>query len=535
MATTFMPEQWTYRPIASVTILGKTVPVSSFSLTLTMSGIPKLMASIDPFHLVGATPQIAKAPGVDSFTATWRTLQAAIRNDEQRKVTFNFDARGTIDHQAFTLTDWLLTGAGFSDVRASGYFMMTIELVHPLFAFQESTPHLVGSAVQGEIPFEAVKGDDLLKSLSGAMRAYLSKFSKTSLGLEIAKDEDYIAGEKSMVLAYAKMISALENHLKWDPTWTGPKFPVAPFSTSLVDVIPYGLVEYVKSMNSAGSWDWFVHTFCAHWFLCIVPSFYKKELYLRPIEPWQAPKMTIYDTEVSKLDLPATDPMPVKGVMGIASMPSVEGPITWSAFQESQVQTTQEAMAHQEPSLTGSDLSLLLPSWIEGLLFYKAAKMAGLSAPTGDNILNVSFSVANNASDPTAGTLGTVYMEHTKALLKAAKVVARELFLENYRLHYQVSITSRLLIRSASSKLENNWVLPGYVMRLQADKNLPGSQGRPLLDFLVMQVVHSVDCMNRYASTQINGAYVHEAGEPNIKAIIKGIAPNVMYQLPTAS
>jgi hypothetical protein len=157
----------------------------------------------------------------------------------------------------------------------------------------------------------------------------------------------------------------------------------------------------------------------------------------------------------------------------------------------------------------------------------EAYRMAALDGNvTGEELTHITV---NNASSAPAGTLGSLDNSFKNDSYTASEALAKELFLENYRLHYQLATNGRLLIRSKESKLPGNWILPGYVMRLVERTKSEKTQNRGILDFFVTQVVHSVDCQNNQVSTQLGGSYIHEIDAPDLKAIKKGVASNVMY------
>jgi hypothetical protein len=542
MPQKFDPEQWVYKPDAKLTVLGIPVPVSGFVLYLSANGIPRLSVTIDPFHVWEDPREPAKAPTLAVFARRWRALQEAIRSRTNRLIQFKFDAglaSGAEVPQKFELKDWIMVSAGFTEIQARGSFALVIEAVHPLYEFQESSAHMLGTGVQHEIQFNEVSGSNVHELLIKTMRAYLLRHENDVLAIPTATDPDYTdtaVDMKSVREEYRKMIDILEAKLIWDPTFDGRGLPTKPLKL-LEDITKYGAVEYVKSIDNAGSWDWFIRGFCTEWFLTVIPTFYAEKLALRPIEPWLGYKMRIYDTDISGMTLPAVDPTPIKGIQGLfdsSAMASIE----YANWHEGEEFTSKEEISWTEP-LLGRYLTMGMPGWLRGLVINQQARDAGKSSPSSNNISgSVTYVTGNTAADEGPGTLGTVNPAYLKEQDLAMKVACKELFLENYRQFFQLTLMCRLFMKSDLSMLPDKWILPGFVMRLLPNPDaLPASTGaprddvldKPIIDFFVTQVVHSVDCHSGTANTQIAGSYIHEPDAPMLKAIQAGVGRNPFY------
>jgi hypothetical protein len=360
------PVQQLYRPTASLRVMEQDVPVSSFTLFLATGGVPKLEVVIAPFHLQGSKGQIAYEPGIWAFAWRWQKLQEVARDKTKRQVTFTFNANGVEDDlQNFTLENWILTGAGISDVQARGSFKLKLDIMHPLYAFQEATAHLLGSGVQQGFDLRDVgKASNVYEALIACMDTYATKHNQANEARQSAGDTTAHDAGAAFIQDYNSMIDTLRNHLEWDPDWTGLGFPTGPFTTDLDSIIPLKVMDYVALLNNASSWDWLIRSFCSHWLLQVIPTFYAAKLRLRPFEPWQPYSMTLYDTDISHMEFPPVDPLQIKGVMGYVDAPDSTGALSYVMFPKGDAQTKQEVVRHDETALTGSVLSLVIPAWM---------------------------------------------------------------------------------------------------------------------------------------------------------------------------
>lgn len=547
----FNPVDHVYRPHVNINIDGEGYACSGLALVITASGIPQATISIDPFNTWSDSMSKANAPGVATFIDKYKFFQELIRDKERRKIDITFRNgtdryAGSDDPQDFDLKGWLVLSAGFVGVHSQGGFSFRIEAVHPLYAFQESTAHLVGSGEDGVIPRYEIYGDNVYEALISGMEAYQRRHKPDALVTPAAADKSFsgMAGMKdiqdTVCSDYAEMVKTLKEHLVWDKDWTGSGFPDAPFTHfGMSTHIPYGVLEYIKSMNNAGSWDWLVHMFCAHWFLVIVPTYWENALRMKPLETWQRFRATIYDTDCTSIDLPAVDPAPARGVMGLFDASGLTGYAEYSLFPEGAAKTRIEAVSMLVEGLTGRILSLGIPGWLKNLAQDDQASNATLAAAGKDTLESGEYGASNNVYDIKGGT-GSVRATALDDLINpddgVLKNVAKELFLENYRLHYQIAIRGRLMVRNKSATTPDKFIVPGYVMRLAGNPDLPGATiGTDLLDFYVTKVAHIIDCQNGTAYTEIAGAFVHDVGGPTLKdldgntVMQAGIGTNPMY------
>ena len=519
MTSSFRPEDWVYKPAALLQIFGLFVPVSGFTLSLQANGIPRLIVRVDAFHLLGAPPEPATAANMSSLVARWNLVRTAISSKTRRRINFKFAAPSAADKlQNFLLSGWIMTSAGFPRVSAQGGEMhFEIEAVHPMYEFQESPAFLLGSGVQGRIKPSKIAKTNVLAALVSALREYGAKHDDTTLSIHAAGDSEYVSTEK-IIDAYKNIADILGKRLEWyNPSGAGV-LPDKP-NTSLDSHIPYSTVEYVKSLGNAGSWDWLVRSFCAQWLLTIYPRVEGDKLGIGPFNAWQTPAMEIYDTETSFVRLPPADPNPVRGVLGLIDGKNAFPSIGWTTLPEGEKQQRREEISFVDEDLRGRILSFAMPGWLHQLPISATAKSGSTNAPYGTNEITYTSGGTANTSDKDRPSLTASQWDD---MLKKMRLLAQELFRENYRLHYQVALAGRLMIKLPNAKTIGKFVLPGYVMRLSATDS--ENKKEPLVDFYVTKVVHSVDCQNAKASTEIGGSFVRAPGEPNIP-----VGNNLMY------
>lgn len=544
----FQPEQWTYAPYAEATVLGEDVPVSSFTLELADNGVPKLVFVIDAFHLRGAPANPAMAPGVGSFVQRWNQLQKAIQSRQNREIDFMFDARGKEDTiQKFSLQGWIMTSAGFSDIRARGGFSLVIEAMHPLYAFQEATPHLMGCGLEAKEELFAFIKDNIYDTFINGMSHYVAFFVPDNLSVDAKRDRHFTGitglfgnGPVSTLDEYKKQIQRLSQHLIWDPTWDGGKFPGKPslvkniFDKHGNHHIGHSVWPYVTQFSHSGSWDWFVHTFLSHWFLHVRPTFWKEHLYIRPIEPWEPHKILIQDTDIDFIELPAVDPSPIRGILSNVDDAPQMSAIEWSIIKDGEAHAGREECSFVDIGLIGRQQTMDMPNWIKTITHLATQELSNYHVPKPENIVNTHYMNDSNCEKAQGGT-GSYTRDWVNDRYRGYKGCLQELFLENYRQFYQIALTGRLMIKLQSKNASNadtpdNFVLPGFVLQLRPNPDIEGNGKSPLVDFFVTKVVHTVDCQRASVSTKISGSHVRPATGFSTAIIRDGKQFNIMYK-----
>lgn len=534
------PINYTYAPGASLVVAGDSYPVAAFTLELAVTGIPKVVIQIDPFHIEGDAATPALAPNLGDLVASWKKLQDALYSDN-RSVQLDFDAQrerssnapGNYDRlQEFSINGWIMTSAGMRNVGSRGGFAVVVEAVHPFHQFQESSAYLLSTGKEAKITPDAITGSatagsspNVFDALVSAMLAYYDVHAAADRIPEF-DNSNYDA----VVADYRSMIDFLEEYMQWDPDWEGEGIPCAQlWPADLKDYVLYSLIDYVRAASNSSSWDRFVHTICAHWFLALIPTFDEEKLRIRPLEPWSAHAMEIYDSDIVNIDLPAVDPTPIKGITGMFSGVSTNASVTFGLNAKGEQVANLEQVSVVEESLGGRIHVLQLPSWVSGTLNTAAAARAGEFLPTGEG--EVTHATEQNSSSNSGEPQSEVDTEDFDGIItEVLPAVAKELFLENYRVHYQLSLTTRLLIKVDGAKTPNKYLMPGFVARLSPNPEISG-ESDPLLDFYVTKVVHSVNCQQGQASTQIIGSFVHQSDKPDLPNfdMTKGVASNAVY------
>ena len=533
------PLDYTYAPGATIEVVGVKLPVAGFSLELVSTGIPKLVIQVDPFHQEGADVTQALAPQLGNFVRTWKRLQDALQGGN-RELSFDFDAQkeradgapeNYDDLQKFKLDGWVMTAAGMRDVGPTGGFAVVIEAMHPAYQFQESTAFLQSTGKEVKIQPSEIAQTNVFEALISAMRAYHSVHEMGERIPELHGD-DY----EQVVQDFSTMIDNLEDYIVWDPDWSGGGIPAAGlWPKELEQVVLYSLVDYVRAASNSASWDRFIHSICAQWFLSLLPTFAEPKLRIRPLEPYQLHTMDLYDHDIVSMTLPAVDPAPIKGVMGTFSDLLTAGALSFGTTAEGERILHKDQVSVVEPTLSGKILNLQVPAWVSGAIDTAAAVRAGDFLPDeGENSkgeIPLSYGSEQNSSSSDTEPQEEVDVEDFKKIITdVLPAIGKELFLENFRNYYQVSLTTRLLIKTEDAQTPGGYLLPGFVARLQSTpENSDNAQA--LLDFYVIKVVHSVNCQQGKASTQILGSFIHDADKPTLAKfdMYDGVAYNALY------
>ena len=510
--------------VCHIMIDGRTFPVSGFTLTLAHNGIPALRVTIDPMHEHGDPPEPAVKAAVALFVTRYNELQAITEDEDRRKTNFTFSARNQIgDEQSLYLTDWLLVGAGFGGVSASGALQLSLEVAHPLHGINESTVNFMGFKDTKPEGTSTIGANDLYDGIREALE-YYKLVADNAVVRELRDNTDF----RFMRERFDKMLQRYKDHLQWSNS-SAKGWPDKPFeSTTLMPYVKFGIWQYVWGVDNTTLWDWLVHTICGQYCVGIRPNYWDTKLELAPFEPWAEPIVTLFDTDIADFSLPPADPLPVCGVYSFLAADQI------SAYTVMQDKTAlgkllADAALWVEDALPGAIRPFQAPSWAAALLHRAGAENGQQSFPD-----NPRFDLPANALTSYTG-IGATSTKSLEELRSATTLFCQEAFAEEFRRMFQIAVTCRLLLNTKSSPLDgaNGRVTPGYVFQLRSgtpDSSEVGTGGGPaLLKFFATQIVHTVDCTSKTARTEIIGSYLRRSDGPNLRAITAGVAHNVLY------
>jgi hypothetical protein len=188
-----------------------------------------------------------------------------------------------------------------------------------------------------------------------------------------------------------------------------------------------------------------------------------------------------------------------------------------------------DGQAWVEAQLPGTIDHLRLPEWVRQVVEMYNSGEAEYSAYTGQPEMDMPL----NATESVGG-LGPVNDDILAEIKTAMELFCKQTFCQGYRQMTQVALRCRLMLNATGGV--DNHVAPGYVCEFKADPGAAaeaglnsGGGGGTLLKFFVTQVMHSVDCINKTATTDVSGQYLRRPTGPAAVAIPGGVAPNYLY------
>ena len=319
------------------------------------------------------------------------------------------------------------------------------------------------------------------------------------------------------------LIDALDTHLVWE----GPGWPDAPFTT-LGTYLPQTLQAYVANIQNETPWDWFAHTIVSDWNLSMRCTYWKTALTVSAYAPWEASTMSVTDADVSDFTLQPVDPGPIAGIICLNAGAQITG---YTALEREQgiAADFTDGQAHVEATLPGAIGHLRLPYWMTGLIVAYNAINSPTTAFTGQPGVSLPMS-----GSEALGDLGPVPLTILDEMKAGLEIFCKQAFCMQYRDLTQISLTCRLMLNTLTGI--DGYITPGYVCAFDADPAAAAEaglssdlEGGTLVKFFVTTVVHTVDCVGKRASTDIQGQYVHRGQGPNLDAINAGVAPNYLY------
>jgi hypothetical protein len=513
-------EKYAYGVIGGyVTISGTNHPVSSFTLILTHNGIPELRLTIDPVHTgmgnVASDPTGDATPAVLSNLITkYDELQQLVSQQSGREVSFKFkmvSADG--DTQELVLRNWLLVAVGYGGISASGAVQMSLNIQHPVRKLSEGNIHLFANHADKAWGTELLaNSSDVLDGIKRTLTAYANI-------TPVADTPQFFTELRERT---NDLVAALTAHTQWE----GHGWPDAPFN-ELKTYVPHALQAYITNIQGRTPWSWLMQDVLSDWYLSMRNTYWQSKLTFGPYAPWEKPSMSITDADVSDFTLPASDPRPLAGVVNLTDSALLSA-YTVMAWRPGMSQVCSDGQAHTEPNLPGAIDHLRLPEWVPALmqLYRNANGGNALPGARTNTVLNAPGSY---------GTLGPVPASMLTEVRTAMKVFCKQMFCHNYRQMTQVQLQCRLMLRS-SGGIDGKYITPGYVCSFDADPEAAaeaglydGAQSGTLFKFFVTQVVHTVDCNNATASTDVYGQYLRRDAGPQLGAI-PGTAPNYLYE-----
>jgi hypothetical protein len=535
-------------------VLGDKYHVSSVNLVLRENAIPTARIIIDPAHK-GNIPAVGTFDSPDAIAATLDRIVAWHEKFQEWSVkkeeaTFNMEVwvkdnpdepgEGTKE-QELKLEDWVITGSGITGASASGNFALEIEISHPFVRTDFAPATLTSFIPMAKWDTSDVSGwDNPVVALQEILDNYaeLDTISSqdTKSNPECAPegpDHDTI---RDALRTYVKFAAkTVSEYLVWKPNeyklrGSYSDWPME--DTCLTDYVPWvkrALCDYITGNPDATPYEIIVGTMNPDWGLVLVPTFWKKELELRPYSPWLDPMVYLSSINISDLVFPGTDPAPIAGV--IKQHQSLASAGDWSVYMKKGQDEAfiGDEVAYMPQKMVGSDgkywmgrvLHLAPAQWIGQVGTKHAGSFGSQNNMNPAEANNKRQTPANNSNGPTSDVEeATPAMAHDLEQIRGAvRRDAKQTFMTKFRDGVECAVTCRLLMQYKKSEIDPTgspamgWIIPGHVYRILDTEflrifgfSIPINE--PVFDFYCTDVLHSIDCQSGRVATELQGKYV---------------------------
>lgn len=502
-------------------------PVSTVTIKLEESKIPEVWVIIDPAHLEGDPVTPGTAGTLDKLQL-WTIRAQKYAVDPTSRATLKIQRLGGpgVEDESIELKDWLVIGAGMTGVSATGQFSLELQLQHPIGLLDRS-PAYLGNLNRG-IAWHYAQYKDPVDGLIRAYRALIAddpdkrrvppkpinQVPSCSYGAphNTTLEQAFLEAEKQI----KTKVDELEKYLEWKKVWPG-NTDVAYSDLPLGDTcfadadwkrgVQKAITPYAD-FKEASIWSVVSNVFLADWQLALIPTFWNEKLQVIPFSPWGKPSITVYDDEISDINFPGVDAAPVGGVR-VQCSPSLAASDLTDFHDSQDVESQTEATdviylpgaAFKSGKALGRIISMNIPMWLPSTLHTAAAyaqEEKGFVTPettafvTGEDI-------QEGAVVPTGGSTAAMYIDR---YVGAVYRTAHQFFLSSFRQQIEARFSTRLMFKSKNSLWDQNYVVPGCVVRLESSV-----EDKVFLDMYVTSITHVISAGASKAYTEWTGRY----------------------------
>jgi hypothetical protein len=537
-------------------------------MVLRDNAIPIVRVTVDPAHEYFSGP----VGSFNSPDATEATLSRIIEWHKKfqtwsvqkkpadfhlivtRKEDPDIPGDGTVE-QTLDLKNWVLTGAGIKGASASGNFALEVELSHPLAGCDNSPAVLSGFKQMVEFRPSEAGWADIPTALVEIMRKYATyKRCLTDEGLwgssatgcpEIEPPEDSIREKLTKQVKAAADI--VDKHLKWnaagyDGSYT--EWPVEECFAPMLQELQLCLSDQIIGNADATPYEILMNVICPTWGTILVSTYWAdsagdQKLELRPFSPWMRDQVKIVSTDVADVQMPGVDPAPVaaiieqhQGVMSAGEFSVYIKHADDNGFISDEIAYMPEKIVNSD-EWGGRVYHLMPPTWCMMTGVKEGGKKGDkTNQKTAESDRKLATGANSSVLAPSnIETSTTRIANRLERVRSAIWSHCKYTFMSKFRQGVSTRLSCRLLITSPDSTLPGNHVIPGHVFQLVdaiPDFAVTGSTlPEPIFDFYCDGVVHSMDCQNGHASTEITGKYVRPVGE--FDGIVKSGDLNPLY------
>jgi len=489
--------------------------VAGITIILNENGIPEIRVVVDPLHSTSDSVNVATSPSLKDMTKWHSLIQHYVSIKQTASLSFIVEIGNKGEEkedQKLELSGWIITGGGLLGVSAVGGFSLEITIQHPICLVSYSGVNMGGFSDKLEPMLTS--SNTIIDALRDSIDAYINtriseKAGKADLCLPGISGSDALV-EFNMLSAYKEQLEAaakaMVENLEWDAQYLDEcKYSNWPLSTCLIEVedqIKASVADYVYCLSDINLWEILVHRICSEWFVSIVPTYWTK-LKMMPFTPWANPALYINEEDIWDLMLPGVEKNVIAGIYmmqhGLASS------IDFSAYigkASDEMHNLDGVVYVAGDKPTGSILTREAPAWLKSVLVRhgsKSGEVTNISTmdDAGDLVTPSNVDVEGEPVVQSPEDF-EYYLELYRS---GALVCANQLFLTAYKQSTQVSVNTRLLIKS-----HEKWVIPGRVCRIKAE------DGTVIMDFYIKTVQHIIDFQTAKAYTQISGSYARTGG-----------------------
>ena len=494
-------------------------PVSALVIELRESGIPRILARVDPAHQNGASDQQATITTMASL-AKWLTTAQELAANPATRVNILLTVTSKKETQKLSLGGWLMPGAGMT-ASASGELALELELQHPVGILDRSCAAL--GDIVGEVPWLHAGYKDPIDGFSQACVIYGQWPRLAPVAIQSPLCAGIMPDSLTLQAAIDKAASQLVTRgadinttLKYVTSWpnNSPGYSSLPFEDScLADAtlqlaLKLSITQYTMIIDQRSVWSVLSDQLLPDFQLCIMPTYWKPSLQVVPISPWAEPCIAVFEDEISDIAFPGVDAAPIGGTRVTFDTSGVGmGLSFWGTAEiDNRAQTTSViylAGATSPERPIGRIENFPLPPWYTNTLNGSVVVPLSTSSVPQDSDPAFVFLDPSQLQPPQVEPAGISTEEQAWALdlVGAAYGTAYQLFLTRYRSQVEASFNTCLRITSPRSQWDGGYVIPGCVV----DVRLRG--GDPLFRMYLTRITHTINCKTGQASTQWVGAY----------------------------
>lgn len=276
-------------------------PVSSIMITLTASGIPTAVLTLDPAHTAGGDGKdqdTALAATMDNLKK-WsdRAQEAAgdakTRADVTVKVENVNPGPGALPQQNVELKQWIVTAAGITGASATGKFALEIQIQHPVALLDRCPGNIGNLAADTSKNWKAHAYNDPIAGVAQAWKTWAG-FKRVSPSALPVPNISSIPAARSLKDAIKAAVAAMKDqaaliprYLEWKTDLPNNsanygKFPLdkakwASGSAS-AKAVKTALTLYASDPEGVSIWESIVFKMLAEWQLTIIPTYWQDKL-----------------------------------------------------------------------------------------------------------------------------------------------------------------------------------------------------------------------------------------------------------------